>query len=667
MQYRREIDGIRALAVLPVILFHTGWHRFDGGFVGVDIFFVISGYLITSIIVAEHEKQRFSIVGFYERRARRIMPALFAVIFLCLPFAWVWLLPSEMKDFSQSLIAVPGFVSNVLFYLSSGYFETETAAKPLLHTWSLAVEEQYYLLFPLALALIWRYGRKVSAGAIAVAGALSLLAAQWGVKGHPSMTFYLPHTRAWELLLGSLTAIYLLRNDNPRTPKTQVIHEGLAFFGISLIIWSIAKFDANTPSPSLYTLLPTVGTALLILFADKNTFAGRALGAAILVRIGLISYSAYLWHQPLFAFARQRSVDAPSKPLLGLLALASLGLAYVTWKFVELPFRQKERFDRKQIFVLTGSCSALIVAVGVCGLLSNGFSERQPFVAKIEATKKVEDSRCHMSLRRTPEQISKGDLCVLGAKGTTPTFAIIGDSHAGALFEGVDKSSSRYSFYAVSGGWCAPLMNGFDSGGSGCMEMTRETFKQLASNPAVRDVFLVAEWALYTKGFRETATPALYSDNDGKAQSLADNPKVFARSLKSSIDSLRHAGKNVTIIGPVPEFDQPVINTISKHILVHGTGNNGADLLAFAPKVRISDYRARNAEVFDVFKDLHEVDFIDTERLYCQASSCSSVSPAGVILFSDTNHVTEDGSRAIADKILEKLAQHSAGATALAH
>ena len=160
MNYRREIDGLRALAVLPVILFHAGFETFSGGFVGVDVFFVISGYLITTIILAELEQGRFSIVNFYERRARRILPALFLVMLVCIPFAWIWLLPSDMKDFSQSLIAVAIFASNILFWRESGYFDTAAELKPLLHTWSLAVEEQYYVLFPLFLMLFWKLGKR---------------------------------------------------------------------------------------------------------------------------------------------------------------------------------------------------------------------------------------------------------------------------------------------------------------------------------------------------------------------------------------------------------------------------------------------------------------------------------------------------------------------------
>ena len=209
MKYRREIDGLRALAVLPVIFFHAGFEAFSGGFVGVEVFFVISGYLITTIILSELEQGKFSILNFYERRARRILPALFLVMLVCIYFAWVWLLPSDMKKFSLSLVAVSVFASNILFWRESGYFDTDTALKPLLHTWSLAVEEQYFVLFPLFLMLLWRLGKRWILIILATVFVASLSLAQWGAYAQPDTAFYLLPTRGWELLIGAFAAFYL--------------------------------------------------------------------------------------------------------------------------------------------------------------------------------------------------------------------------------------------------------------------------------------------------------------------------------------------------------------------------------------------------------------------------------------------------------------------------
>ena len=213
MEYRREIDGLRALAVVPVMLFHAGFQTFSGGFVGVDVFFVISGYLITSIILAEKQAGVFSILNFYERRARRILPALFFMMFVCLPFAWLWLLPEDMKSFSQSLVAVSGFASNILFFWTTNYFSTAAEFKPLLHTWSLAVEEHYYLLFPLFLILGWRWGKRWMIAVLAVIAIFNFGAAQWGSSKYPVFAFFLLPTRAWEILIGAFAAFYLFANN----------------------------------------------------------------------------------------------------------------------------------------------------------------------------------------------------------------------------------------------------------------------------------------------------------------------------------------------------------------------------------------------------------------------------------------------------------------------
>jgi peptidoglycan/LPS O-acetylase OafA/YrhL len=225
MNYRSEIDGLRAIAVLPVILFHAGFTIFSGGFVGVDIFFVISGYLITSIILHDLKNNKFSLINFYERRARRILPALFFVMFACLPFAWQWLLPEDMKRFSQSLVAVSFYASNFLFWITSNYFESASELKPLLHTWSLAVEEQYYLFFPLLLMFFWSYLKKYTAFVLVSLAVISLIVAQIGSNVAPTANYFLLHSRAWELLIGALAAYYLTQNPEPRTqnpePRTQ--------------------------------------------------------------------------------------------------------------------------------------------------------------------------------------------------------------------------------------------------------------------------------------------------------------------------------------------------------------------------------------------------------------------------------------------------------------
>jgi peptidoglycan/LPS O-acetylase OafA/YrhL len=368
MDYRREIDGLRALAVLPVILFHAGLETFGGGFVGVDVFFVISGYLITTIILGELEQGKFSIANFYERRARRILPALFLVMFICIPFAWLWLFPSDMKGFSKSLVYVSIFASNFLFLRESGYFDAAAELKPLLHTWSLAVEEQYYILFPLFLMLFWKLGKRWILITLGLAFVVSLGYAQWAVLMKPSAAFFLLLTRAWELLTGAFAAFYLSQAN--RNNWSKELSELCGWLGVSLIIFSVLTYSKATPFPGLYALVPTVGSVLIILFATQETTVGKFVGNKVFVGVGLISYSAYLWHQPLFAFARHAgTIDSE---ILIYLSFVSFLLAYLSWKFVEVPFRNKERISRRTIFIFAICGSLFFFCLGTFGSKNNG-------------------------------------------------------------------------------------------------------------------------------------------------------------------------------------------------------------------------------------------------------------------------------------------------------
>lgn len=361
MQYRKEIDGLRALAVVPVILFHAGIQGFSGGFVGVDIFFVISGYLITSIIISELETGNFTISGFYERRARRILPALFFVMLVSLPFAWWLLLPHELVAFGRSIIAVIVFASNILFWQESDYFATDSELIPLLHTWSLAVEEQYYVIFPILLLVCWKLGLRWVTAIIAAIAAISLGLAEWGWRHDASGNFYLLPSRAWELMAGAGCALYLGHKPQPTGTLSQV----LSLSGLGLLIVSIIWLDDTIPFPSVYAILPVLGTSLIILFAHQNNWTGKLLSLQALVGIGLVSYSAYLWHQPMFAFARLYYADEPGLVIMLGLALLAFVLAFISWRFVERPFRQRQNFNRKQIFImaLAGSMAFVLIAL----------------------------------------------------------------------------------------------------------------------------------------------------------------------------------------------------------------------------------------------------------------------------------------------------------------
>jgi len=372
MHYRREIDGLRALAILPVIFFHAGLQSFSGGFIGVDIFFVISGYLITTIILAELEKGNFSIINFYERRARRILPVLFFVMTACIPFAWILLSPFDLISFSKSLISVSLFLSNFFFLKDGGYFETASELKPLLHTWSLAVEEQYYILFPILLRISWKLGKNWALNLTVLLTILSLAAAQLGSLYKPLPNFFLLPTRAWELGIGSLIAFYFSKNI---ATLAFFYRQLLSCLGIILIATSIFLFNKNTPLPSLYTLIPVIGTALILLFSLPDTLTGKLLGNRLITPIGLISYSAYLWHQPILAFSRYYFPSTSSIQTFNLI-IATIVLSVLSWRYIENPFRNKNIITRRSIFIFTLIYTISLISFGYasCKLFNSSSS-----------------------------------------------------------------------------------------------------------------------------------------------------------------------------------------------------------------------------------------------------------------------------------------------------
>ena len=378
MKYRPEIDGLRALALIPVILFHAGFSFSKGGFVGVDIFFVISGYLITTIIITQLKEGVFSLLKFYERRARRILPALFLVQCTSLLLAWLYLLPSYFKDFSKSLIAMSVFASNILFWRESNYFDIENELKPLLHTWSLAIEGQYYVLFPILLSIFWGFRKRWIFSLSVAVFAASLTISQWGVYNEPSAAFYLLPTRVWEILVGTIIAFLFVyrRNTVQKLHSCLIVSEVASLMGLFMIGTSIFLFSEETPFPSLYALLPTIGTGLIIFFSTPETATGRFLSLKPIVAVGLVSYSAYLWHQPLFSFARHSFGEEPSNLIFIMLILLTFILAFLSWKFVEQPFRVKGIFSRKKFIVFSLLGSLVFMTVGISGNLSDGFRNR---------------------------------------------------------------------------------------------------------------------------------------------------------------------------------------------------------------------------------------------------------------------------------------------------
>lgn len=557
LKYRPDIDGLRTLAVMPVILFHAGFQIFSGGFVGVDVFFVISGYLITTILLSELEQGNFSIVNFYERRARRILPALFFVMACSLPFAWLWLLPQDMLSFSQSLIAVSLFGSNILFWRTSGYFDTATELKPLLHTWSLSVEEQYYVFFPLLLLLAWRLGKKLIGVSIVLIAFASLLLAQYLSATKPMAAFYLLPTRAWELMIGALVAFYYTEHNINRHKPMHSQLGGL--LGFALICYSIFSYDKQTPFPSIYALAPTAGAALIIAFNTKHTLVGRLLGSKPFVGIGLISYSAYLWHQPIFAFAKYLFSTEPSRPVMAILVVISIAVAWLTWRFLERPFRNQRKLSRQTIFITSAVFSAFFIFIGFSGHQSDGFKNRDSMRMYDDLDWNIQKLGYIPCKKELTENEPKLNFCY--GETLKPNAMLVGDSHAEDKFYGISRNIKGYQWQLVANASCPPLKDVYTVSvdKTECYQRYIKIFDYLKTATEVKLVVLSFSHAYpldkliaadhVARKFR--VEDEVIVDQTNKQLNKID---AFYGGLDRTVAFLEQLGKQVVVLVDVPEL-----------------------------------------------------------------------------------------------------------------
>lgn len=627
MEYRREVDGLRAIAVLPVMLFHAGFGMFGGGFVGVDVFFVISGYLITNILITELSVGAFSIGDFYERRARRILPALFLVILICLPFSWFWLLPGELKEFSGSLVAVLLFASNFFFWVGSGYFDITTELKPLLHTWSLAVEEQYYVIYPVFLAIIWRHGRARIVLLLLLVCLLSLCVAHWGSLAKPHATFYLLPTRAWELLIGALVAFQLVSSSRWRASR--IIREVAGSIGILLILYSVIFFDKFTPFPGLYALVPTVGAALVLLFVTSETFVGRFLGAKLLVGIGVLSYSAYLWHQPLFAFARIRTSQELDYAIAISLCLATFGLAYFSWRYIESPFRDRVRFNRYRLVLYCGIVATMLLLFGAVGYSSQGFLLRYEAADQKLASLQPREIGLYVERRFKALTLQPFD-----SRNMYKKVLIIGDSYAqdlvNALHEGGLARSLQISTRHIDA-QCGNLFIG------------RENFQAYIHNA----------YRLFCRN------KGIYEDEELRAQMAQADEIWFSSDWQSwQADLLPASLENVRKLTrkPVRVFGSKSLGKVNIRQLL-------AVPLAQRLEIKIPVKQNVLATNALLRRTLPAEVYIDVQVLLCgpDSSYCGAFSPSGELKSHDGGHLTSAGATLLGARLAEEssLRTHS--------
>ena len=615
MRYRPEIDGLRAVAVVPVVLFHAGISAVGGGYVGVDVFYVISGYLITSILLADWDQGHFSILKFYERRARRILPALFCVMAVTLPFAYKFMQPTDMTEFAKSLVAVTTFSSNFFFWSQSGYFDSAVEMKPMLHTWSLAVEEQYYLLFPLLIFGLARFGRGVRLAAIAPLAAASFTLALLFIGRDPAAAFYLLPFRAWEILIGSLCAIIMQGDgltfqggDVSAAPSRQL----LSLAGLAAIIAACLLFTSETPAPSHYTLLPAMGAALIILFAGPATLVGRLLATPPFVGIGLLSYGAYLWHQPLLALARHRSLDKLTSAEQIVLPLTAFALAFLSYRYVETPWRKPGHFRRATVFVSALACSVVAAAVGVTGIMTEGLPSRFSR-QEIKINKSVRNlqkkryaliriGKCQFNERKADVKVekylAKWD-CIDDPKMpglVRIPVAVVGDSHGADMVMALKLNG--FAPLPMTGAGCS-LVPEFMT--PDCQKLFAWLQRRIGGDPAYRYIVLVNRFT----------------------------PDELAPEAIASMSSYwRSFGKELIFFTATPEF----LNYQRK--LMRG----------MKPEPNL-EYAGESANA-SVVKDLEKegIQVVNSLSLFCSlAANCGYRTSDGKLLMADDNHFSRAG------------------------
>lgn len=619
--YRADIDGLRAVAVLGVVLNHLSASMVPGGYVGVDVFFVISGYLITRIISHEIAEGSFTFTRFYERRARRLFPALFAMLAVTLVAGYALLLPSDYASTLRATLGTLFFSSNVVFWreMAAGYFAaTDAMLNPLLHTWSLGVEEQFYLVFPVLLIVCFRYFANKIALILLLCALLSLAGAAFLVESKSVAVFFLSPFRGWELLAGSLLAVKAAP-----PAESRVMRELLSGAGLFAILITFFIFDHKTTFPGLAALLPVLGAAAIIHAGETgNSAIGRLLRVRPIVYIGLISYSLYLWHWPLIVLFRYEGGMEPIAPHLPMLLLASLILGALSYHFIEQPFRRGGLLSGRAIFSSATVGAAIFVSIGAFGLVENGFSARftpEVLVADAARVPKIPYRQCDGQPSET--------WCILGAEGK-PKILVWGDSHAMAWAPALNEILSKQGRAAVlaTNSACPPFFEIENDSNKNCARRNREVMSYLETNPEVDSVVLSAFWSTY---FQDRG-PVSMKRGDLELRGV----DASRESLVSVLSWLRDNNKSVLLVGPVPvhENSVPLMEALA---LARNEPSHASSEEA---------QRAKHAPFFDAVASYSAepwLTLLDPIDWMCR-ESCLTVE-GGAMLYRDSHHLSVAG------------------------
>ncbi len=656
MKYRPEIDGLRALAIIPVVLFHAGLTTFSGGFIGVDVFFVISGYLITLVILEDLQADQFTLTHFYNRRARRILPALFIVILATVPFAWTLMSASEYEGYSKSIIATVLFISNILFWKEDDYFAMDVDQKPLLHTWSLSIEEQYYVFFPILALLIWRRDTRLFGIALTVIFVSSLALAEYLSREMESFSFHMLPTRAWELMAGALIA----HNEKcGRMPKNPSIAGPLTNTGILLVLFSVFYFDEHTRHPSLITLIPITGTALIILFGRYASITRSVLIHPRIVGIGLISYSLYLWHQPIFAFTKLTQKELFENTYI-LLILISFILAYLTWKFIETPVRRNHVFGKKQLLGMGIGCAIILIGIGAHGDITEGAIQRfPPKVAKLIQSQSSGPLKLMAINGKRCQNRPIKDACVIGERKNKPTWALVGDSHAGNLAYSLDSKLRNMGIAAVHLGIYGCVYSpGFNK--------LNKQHNCAQKNAAIREYLLKNKFNTIIMAGRYTTQlegkyydkvsskiPQAYAPVGQHNLTEAQRKNSVKKGYYKAILEQLEAGSRVILIYPVPEAPWNVPERIIRAALRDDTMST-TTLATENKKITANVYR-----VFDSIKHKNLVRIYPID-IFCNTyiKDMCATQIENKFLYMDSNHLSLEGAEILVKEILRKVQSH---------
>ncbi len=608
MNYRPEIDGLRAIAVVPVILFHANPALMPGGFLGVDIFFVISGFLIAGILIDDLESGSYSLAKFYERRVRRILPALLVMVACSLAVAWSVMLPRAFGITAESAAAAAAFVSNVFFWQTTNYFDIDALSQPLLHTWSLSVEEQFYIVFPLVLAISWKRATTRTICALLLMMLLASLAlSEWGSQTHAKVNYYFTPSRFWELLLGALGAFAV----KYRKPEPSVTWSTL---GLLAIAGSMAFIGPTSRHPSLITLIPTVGTLMILVWGTQVTPAGRTLGFFPLIGIGKISYSVYLWHFPVFSFAVALGpISAePWHIILQIVLIFAIGT--VSWRYVETPFRQR-RSGQKPGVALWGAAVAIAATIIVGQTLA---AHPKLTLRYLEAQT---DERTMLTFAETYQPRPTGPNYCFFEKGNfedhigkclpegKPSIVLWGDSHAAALALGFEARFNATGLF--SGPGCAPMLDESGRLSDWCALQNWAAFSEMKGNPP-ETLVLHAYWR-------------------NKRDQLPLLPQTIA-ALRSALPDTK-----LVLIGGVPYW----IPSLPERIVAEGVlGQFDAQIPAQLEAVVAADDRIETLLEAEIASK--DVTFIRPTEILCHGNLCRAYASHAPFAF-DYGHLTDVG------------------------